>query len=67
MKKKYLYTFTFIGGGFNQVHADNKREALKEMKAKFSDSTFKQINISSIKRLNEKQANEYWNNLPLWD
>lgn len=60
-----LYTFTFVGGGFNQVWAHNKKQAFERARKICSTLV---PNIGSFTRLATKSAQvAYWNNLPLLD
>jgi len=62
-----LYTFTFLGGGFNQVFATCKRQAIERARAQFGGTRFAP-NPQSFKRLATKAAQErYWKSLPLLD
>jgi len=65
-KDKALYTFTWTSGGFNQVYAATKREAIKEIARRFPGSSLKP-NLNSLKRLTKKQADAYWKNIPPLD
>ncbi len=66
---KALYTFRWNEGGFNQVWANNKAEAIKEINQTFcrmlSDLT---PNLKSLKRVASKKAQEsYFANIPFMD
>ena len=65
-RKTALYAFTWIGGGFNQVRATTKKEAVKEIEKQFKASSLKP-NLKSLKRLTEKQEKEYWRSIPPLD
>lgn len=45
MKKKKLYAFDWVGGGWNQVYAHSKVEALKEIKKEFPESAPRATNL----------------------
>ena len=62
--EKALYTFNWSGGGFNQVYATTKKEALAEVKKQFPDDgqehgcTYK--NVVNLKRVTAKQADAWY-------
>lgn len=60
-----LYTFNFVGGGFNQVWAHNKRQAFERARKAFGNFS---PNIGTFKRLSTATAQAaYWKSLPLID
>jgi hypothetical protein len=62
-----LYSFTFHGGGFNQVWATNKRQAIERARAEFPGMKF-QPDTRSFKRLATAKAQDtYWKSFPLLD
>jgi hypothetical protein len=66
---KYLYKWNWVGGGYNQVNADSKRQAL--MRAREIGKPSKEgglklvVDYLSLKRV--KDENSFWNNYPLLD
>jgi len=56
-KGEYNYHFNFEGGGFNNVWAKNKKEAIKEIKLQFSKCSLKP-SFNSLYRATKKQADE---------
>jgi hypothetical protein len=64
MVKKQLYTWNWIGGGYNQTYAFNKTEALMEAKRIWPSG---QVDPSSIRVLNDKEAEKYWKLFGTWD
>jgi hypothetical protein len=58
-----LYTFQFHSGGFNQVWATSKRQAIERARKEFPGLEF-QPDIRTFKRLVTKKAQEaYWKDL----
>jgi len=64
-----LYTFNWKEGGFNQVWARTKREALTVIRYHFRNSLCKLTpDLKSFKRLTKKADQDaYWKSLPLMD
>lgn len=61
-KSKTLYAFTFVGGGYNQVYAYTKREAIKKAKQEFNSSTLT-VDESSFRRIPAKEVNSYYSGI----
>jgi len=61
-RKKALYTWLWIGGGYNQHYAYTKKEAMK-----YAAASSLKVDISSFKRNNAAQEKSYWDNFPLMD
>jgi len=57
--KKALYIFDWVGGGYNQVLASRKAEALGIAKAIGARSSL-EVNLSTFRRLSARQEQEYW-------
>lgn len=57
-KRTALYTFEWIGGGYNQVRATSKKEALTEVDKKFGQKW--RVALSTLRRLSEAQEAAYW-------
>jgi len=58
-KPKNLYAFTFVGGGYNQVYAHSKREAINQAKQDFNSSTLT-VDESSFRRIPAKEVHSYY-------
>ncbi len=56
-----LYTFNWVGGGFNQVHARTKAEAIQQIKDRFEGYT---PDLSTMKRLTGKRIDDYYASIP---
>ncbi len=65
--KKVLYSWNWVGGGYNQTYAFTKKEALKYAKDMQKSGTPLIVDIKSVKRHNEKSAKEFWKNYPIFD
>lgn len=61
-QKRKLYSWNWIGGGYNQCHAFSKREA--RQKAKEICDTL-EINEKTLKW--EKNEERFWKNYPMFD
>ncbi len=61
--KPALYTFNWIGGGFNQVYARTKPEALREIAARFEGCRLSP-DLTTLKRLTGKRIAAYWAAMP---
>jgi hypothetical protein len=62
--KKALYTWNWVGDGFNQTYAVNKVEALKQAKKIWSTA---KVELSTLKRHSKASAELYWKNFPSID
>lgn len=66
---KNLYSWNWVGGGYNQVRADNKRQALKRAKeiGKPSEEGGLKLEVAqhSLKRVKNEQS--FWDNYPMFD
>lgn len=60
---KSLYTFNWIGGGYNQVYASNIAEARKQIAKEFSGN----LKTVGLKRQSKAGEARYWKNFPLFD
>ena len=66
--RKALYSFTWSGGGYNQVHAINKKEAEKEIVRQFGKTGMCSLEtVRDLKRLSVKQEEHYWRYFPIFD
>lgn len=63
--KKALYTWTWIGGGYNQHYAHTKKEAMKYATELGAPNL--KVDLSSFKRTNAVQEKSYWDNFPIFD
>jgi len=61
-RRKALYTWNWIGGGYNQHYAFTKKEAMK-----YATSGSLKVDLSSFKRTNAAQEKSYWYNFPIFD
>lgn len=59
---KKLYTWNWIGGGYNQCYAFSKREARKTGNAMSSGLV---INESSFRLVRDEKS--FWDNYPIFD
>ena len=60
-----FYSFNWIGGGYNQVYARNKKDAIEIANAWFGDGPAKlRVRPDSVY---ETDARTYYNNLPYFD
>ena len=69
-KGKHLYKWNWVGGGYNQCRADNKREAMKRAKALGKPSPgvkrmLLKVDEKSLVRVKNEQS--FWNNYPMFD
>ena len=66
-KGKHLYSWNWVGGGYNQCRADNKREAMKRARAigKLGSGKVLKVDEKSLGRV--KNEKSFWNNYPLFD
>jgi hypothetical protein len=67
---KHLYKWNWVGGGYNQCRANNKREAMKRARAIGKPSAgvmckVLKVDEKSLKRVKNEQS--FWNNYPLFD
>lgn len=67
-----LWTFNWRDGGFNQVHAVSRQDAIDQIDAKFADKATGQRdqkwnsdNIVNLRLVNNE--GEYWSSLPMFD
>lgn len=60
--KKALYVWNWVGGGYNQAYARSKVQALEEARKIWSVG---KVDIKTLKRLNDKEADSYWRNFSL--
>jgi len=63
-KKKHLYKFNWTAGGYNQVRADTKAEARKEIKRQFDGCGLK-LAERTLTRVKDEKA--FWANYPIFD
>lgn len=61
-KRKTLYAFRFTSGGYNQVYAYTKRQAIRQAKQEFQSSTLV-VDESSFQRIPPQEVNAYYRNL----
>jgi hypothetical protein len=69
-KGKNLYKWNWVGGGYNQVRADSKREAMKRARAigKPSEGVMRKalkVDEKSLVRVKNEQS--FWDNYPMFD
>ena len=67
---KALWTFTFIGGGYNQVYAPvgATLEEIKEAARPSVGDLIDRIDPSSLRCITSKQQEQdYWKTWALWD
>ena len=67
---KYLYSWNWVGGGYNQCRANSKREALKRARAmgrpeKGSRRILLKVDEKSLYRVKNEQS--FWDNYPMFD
>lgn len=65
---KNLYKWTWVGGGYNQVNADTKRQALqraREIGKPTAGGRKLTVNVASLKRVVNEES--FWNHYPLFD
>lgn len=69
MNRQALYTFTWNEGGFNQVWANTKAEAIEKIKREFACCGIELTpNWNSLKRVSSKAKQEaYFANIPYMD
>ena len=67
MKGKILYSFAWIGGGYNQVYANNKSEIPQAIKEQIGNVKLK-IDMGSVKaHTTREQMDAYWKSIPYLD
>lgn len=67
VQPQILWTFNFVGEGFNQVYASNRQEAVLKAKAEFPTLANK-IDAKSFRAIRSQKAqNEYYASFPLMD
>ncbi len=67
---KYLYSWNWVGGGYNQCRANNKREAMKRARAigrpeEGSNRMVLKVDEKSLVRVKSEQS--FWDNYPMFD
>lgn len=66
---KYLYSWNWVGGGYNQCRADSKRQALrcaKEIGEPSGDGGIRlEVREGSLHRVKNEQS--FWGNYPMFD
>ena len=63
---KKLYTFTWKGGGYNQVYATSVKEARQIVDKEFPTMGGSK-SIVNLKALGPRAAKAYWDNFPIFD
>ena len=66
-KGKHLYSWNWVGGGYNQCRADNKREAMKRARAIGKLGSGKVLKVDEKSLVRVKNEKSFWNNYPLFD
>ena len=68
-KGKNLYKWNWVGGGYNQVRADSKREALKRARAigKPTNVSRKLLEVDEKSLVRVKNEKSFWDNYPMFD
>ena len=66
-KGKNLYSWNWVGGGYNQVRADSKREAMKRARAIGKLGSGKVLKVDEKSLVRVKNEKSFWNNYPLFD
>ena len=62
-KKKALYTYRFVGGGYNQTYAFTLKVAIRQAKEEFPTSN---IDEKSFKRItDQKEQDAYYRELQM--
>jgi hypothetical protein len=69
-KGKNLYKWNWAGGGYNQVRANSKREAMKRARAigrpeEGSSRMLLKVDEKSLVRV--KNEKSFWDNYPMFD
>ena len=63
---KKLWTFNWVGGGYNQVYATSRKDALAEVDRKFdNDPRWSSANVCNLYEVKDETA--FWRNYPLFD
>lgn len=62
-RKKILYTWLWIGGGYNQHYAFTKKEAMEYATTMCS----LKVDLDTFKRCTTAQEQAYWDNFPAFD
>lgn len=65
---KYLYSWNWVGGGYNQCRADSDRQALmraREIGKGSGDCKELVVDYLSLKRVKDEQG--FWDNYPMFD
>ena len=60
-----LFAFSWYDGGYNQVYARDKADAIQLANEAFSGGPANLVVLESTVR--EVDPKTYWNSLPLWD
>jgi hypothetical protein len=60
--RKKLYTWNWVGGGYNQCYAHSKREARKTGNAISPNLTISETSFRLV-----KDAASFWRNYPIFD
>ncbi len=69
-KGKNLYKWNWVGGGYNQVRADSKREAMKRARAIGKPSpgvSRKLLKVDEKSLVRVKNEKSFWDNYPMFD
>ena len=67
---KYLYSWNWVGGGYNQCRANNKREAMKRARAIGKPSAGvmrKVLKVDEKSLVRVKNEKSFWDNYPMFD
>jgi len=62
----YHYAFNWLGGGYNNVWARNKYDAIVLANSWFGDEGVLTVDEDTVKEITGKEG-EYRKSLPLWD
>jgi hypothetical protein len=62
-----LYSFNWIGGGYNSVNAPDLKTAYKEIERRFSGCSLKVDKTSIKSHKTQAQKDAYYKSLPYWD
>jgi len=68
-KGKNLYKWNWVGGGYNQVRADSKREAMKRARAigRPAEGSSRILKVDEKSLVRVKNEKSFWDNYPLFD
>lgn len=71
MKNKALYSFNWIGGGFNYVYAHTKTQAIKQIAKEFPNDDARCIpllpDVATLKRHTDEAIDKYFRDMPRFD